>query len=82
MIHDENEDLYGIHGLDVADIGLGILRNTGGAVAAGVQGGAGGPFFLTKRYAVLVDSDGGSFQTRDETIRFQGKGRERTLSIS
>jgi alpha-glucosidase len=75
MIHDENEDIYGIHGLDIADSGLGILRNTGGAVAAGVQGGAGGPFFLTKRYAVLVDSDGGAFQTRDETIRFQRGSR-------
>ena len=75
MIHDENENLYGIHGLDIADIGVGILRNTGGAVAAGVQGNAGGPFFLTKRYAVLVDSDGGSFQTRDESIRFERGSR-------
>lgn len=75
MIHDENENLYGIHGLDLTDIGVGILRNTGGAVAAGVQGNAGGPFLLTKRYAVLVDSDGGSFQARDEAIRFERGSR-------
>jgi alpha-glucosidase len=68
--HEESEDLYGIHGLDLADTGAGILRTSGGNVAAGAQGNAGGPFFFTRRYAVLVDSDGGSFQTRDESIRF------------
>ena len=73
--HDANENLYGIHGLDLSDDGGGILRTSGGAVAAGVQGNAGGPFLLTKRYAVLVDSDGGSFQIRDETIRFAGGSR-------
>ena len=59
----------------MGDTGLGILRNTGGSVAAGVQGGAGGPFFFTKRYGVLVDSDGGAFQTQDDTIRFQRGSR-------
>jgi alpha-glucosidase (family GH31 glycosyl hydrolase) len=75
IVHDENEKLYGIRGLDLTDSGLGILRNTGGAVAAGVQGGAGGPFFFSKRYAVLVDSDGGAFQMRDESIRFERGSR-------
>lgn len=75
LIHDENENLYGIKGLDLNDSGLGILRNTGGAVAAGAQGEAGGPFFFTKRYGVLVDSDGGAFQAQDETIRFQRGSR-------
>ncbi len=75
MVHDENENIWGIKGLDLGDTGLGILRNTGGAVAAGVQGGAGGPFFFTKRYGVLVDSDGGAFQAQDETIRFQRGSR-------
>jgi alpha-glucosidase len=75
LIHDENEKIYGIKGLDLTDIGLGILRNTGGAVAAGAQGGAGGPFLFTKRYGVLVDSDGGAFQAQDETIRFQRGSR-------
>ena len=73
--HDANELLYGIHALDLSDDGAGILRTSGGAVAAGVQGNAGGPFLLTKRYALLVDSDGGSFQTRDESIRFGNASR-------
>ena len=70
LTHDGNENIWGIQGLDLNDSGLGILRNTGGAVAAGVQGSAGGPFFFTRRYGVLVDSDGGAFQMQDETIRF------------
>ena len=75
IVHDENESIWGIKGLDMGDSGLGILRNTGGSVAAGVQGGAGGPFFFTKRYGVLVDSDGGAFQAQDDTIRFQRGSR-------
>jgi alpha-glucosidase (family GH31 glycosyl hydrolase) len=73
--HDANENLYGIQGLDLADKDAGILRQSGGVVAAGSQGNAGGPFLLTKRYAVLVDSDGGTFQTRDETIHFANGSR-------
>jgi len=76
--HDTNDDLYGIHGLDLSDNDAGILRISGGAVAAGVQGNAGGPFILAKRYAVLVDSDGGSFQMRDEAIRFTNGSRPDT----
>jgi alpha-glucosidase len=76
--HHANENLYGIHGLDMADNGTGILRNSGGAVSAGVQGNAGGPFLLTKRYAVLVDSDGGSFRTHNESIRFEKGSRPDT----
>lgn len=79
MIHDENEPLYGIEGLPWhADIDPGILRNDGGAVAAGMQGDGGAPFFLTKRYGVLVDSDGGSFMTIDDAIRFRGGSRPDT----
>jgi alpha-glucosidase len=78
LIHDENENIWGIKGLELGDSGLGILRNTGATVAAGVQGGAGGPFFFTKRYGVLVDSDGGAFQAQDDTIRFQKGSREDT----
>ncbi|HEX3875383.1 MAG TPA: TIM-barrel domain-containing protein [Bryobacteraceae bacterium] len=73
--HDANENLYGIHGLDITNDDAGILRPSGGPVAAGVQGNAGGPFLLTKRYAVLIDSDGGAFQTRDESIRFTNPSR-------
>lgn len=75
MVHDENENIWGIKGLELGDTGMGILRNTGGVVAAGTQGGAGGPFFFTKRYGVLVDSDGGAFRAQDDTIRFQRGSR-------
>ncbi|PWU01446.1 MAG: hypothetical protein C5B51_22765, partial [Terriglobia bacterium] len=71
IIHDQNENLYGIHALGWHDSDPGILRNLGGAVAAGFQGDGGAPFFFTTKYGVLVDSDGGSFQTVDDTIRFQ-----------
>lgn len=73
LIHDENENLYGITGLPWHDrVGGGILRNNGGSVAAGSQGDAGAPFFFTKRYGVLVDSDGGDFTNIDQTIAFGG----------
>ena len=78
LIHDEHEDLYGIHGLSWHDSGVGILRNAGGTVAASYQGDGGAPFFFTNHYGVLVDSDGGSFQTLDEMIRFQGGSRPDT----
>lgn len=75
FVHDENEDLYGINGLDRTDTGAGILRNGGGIVAQGVQGNGGAPFVFTRRYGVLVDSDGGSFEPLDETLRFQHDSR-------
>jgi hypothetical protein len=78
LTHDENENIWGIKGLDLGDTGLGILRNAGGTVAAGVQGGAGGPFFFTRSYGVLVDSDGGTFEAQDDTIRFQKGSRPDT----
>jgi alpha-glucosidase len=78
IVHDKNEDLYGIHGVDLRESGAGILRNQGGTVAAGVQGNGGAPFFFTRQYGVLVDSDGGSFQTQGETVRFQQGSRPDT----
>lgn len=72
--HDANEKVYGIHGLDLPDDDAGILR-TGGKVSAGVQGNAGGPFLLTRRYGLLIDSDGGSFEMRDRNIRFRDGSR-------
>lgn len=78
IIHDQNENLYGIHGLGWHESDAGILRNLGGTVAAGFQGDGGAPFFFTTKYGVLVDSDGGSFQTVDETIRFQRGSRPDT----
>ena len=78
LIHDENEILYGIYGMERHDIDAGILRNGGGAVAAGFQGDGGAPFFFTRQYGVLVDSDGGSFQAIDDAVRFQRGSRPDT----
>ncbi|PYT69873.1 MAG: hypothetical protein DMG39_17480, partial [Acidobacteria bacterium] len=70
--------LYGIYGMERHDIDAGILRNGGGAVAAGFQGDGGAPFFFTRQYGVLVDSDGGSFQAIDDAVRFQRGSRPDT----
>ena len=75
MVHDENENLWGIHGTAWHDDGTDILRNIGGTVAASFQGDGGAPFFFTTHYGVLVDSDGGSFAPRDEQLRFQRGSR-------
>ena len=73
LTHNENENLYGIVGLPWHnETGGGLLRNNGGTVSAGFQGDGGAPFFFTKRYGVLADSDGGNFSTIDETINFRG----------
>lgn len=78
FVHYENEELYGINGLDRRDTGAGILRNGGGIVAQGIQGDGGAPFVFTRRYGVLVDSDGGSFEPLDETLRFVHSSRPDT----
>jgi len=78
MVHDENENLYGMRGLDRSDSGAGIVRTGGATVAAGIQGDGGAPFFFTTRYGVLVDSDGGEFDPRDEYLRFHQDSRPDT----
>ena len=75
IVHDENEKLYGMRGLDLADTGAGILRPGGAIVKLGRQGDGGAPFFFTTKYGVLVDSDGGRFESRDATMRFSGSSR-------
>ena len=75
IVHDENEDLYGMSGLDRTDSGAGILRNGGATVAQGIQGNGGAPFVFTHRYGVLVDSDGGSFDPLDDTLYFHHDSR-------
>lgn len=73
LIHNPNEKLYGITALPWHDdIHGGILRTNGGTVAASFQGDGGGPFFFTKQYGVLVDSDGGNFSAIDQNISFRG----------
>jgi alpha-glucosidase len=73
--HDEREAVYGIRGLEREDRGAGIQRPQGATITAGVQGDGGAPFFFTKRYGVLVDSDGGVFDTRNKTINFREGSR-------
>jgi alpha-glucosidase len=73
ILHNENEDLYGIDGLPWhGDFDASILRNAGGTVAADFQGDGGAPFFFSHRYGVLVDSDGGTFTAINEAIQFRG----------
>jgi alpha-glucosidase (family GH31 glycosyl hydrolase) len=71
-----SENLYGMSGLSMRENGGGLLRNNGSKVAAGAQGEAGAPWFFTTRYGVLIDSDGGTFDTRDGVIEFSGDSRD------
>ena len=73
--HDKSETLYGMRGLTLEDTGAGLERTGGAVIAAGVQGDGGAPFFFTKRYGVLVDSDGGAFEPLDKTIQFRNSSR-------
>jgi alpha-glucosidase len=75
IVHDENEKLYGMRGLGLVDTGAGILRPSGAEIKLGRQGDGGAPFFFTTKYGVLVDSDGGRFESKDATIRFSGSSR-------
>jgi len=80
ILQNVQEDLYGMRGLHITNKGDGILR-TGGAqisetkIAAGTQGNGGAPFFFTRRYGVLVDSDGGSVLSNGKSITFQSPSR-------
>ncbi len=73
--HAATDTLYGIHGLNREDTSLGLTRNQGGKVAAGVQGGSGAPFVFSSRYGLLVDSDGGEFTNESGTLVFKQDSR-------
>jgi alpha-glucosidase len=75
FIHAPYENLYGMRGLDIQDNSDTILRNNGALVAAGAQGDGGAPFFFTKQYGVVVDSDGGGFYTQDDNVLFRDGSR-------
>lgn len=75
MAHAAGETLYGIHGLNREDTNVGLTRNQGGKVAAGVQGDSGAPFVFTTSYGLLVDSDGGEFTTAPGSITFAHDSR-------
>ena len=76
LFHRAGENLYGMSGLSMHENGGGLLRNNGAAIAAGVQGESGAPWFFTTRFGVLFDSDGGGFDTRDDEVRFWGDSRD------
>jgi alpha-glucosidase len=70
------ESIYGMSGLAMHDNGGALLRNNGSTVAAGQQGESGAPWFFTTRFGVLIDSDGGGFDARDDEVRFWGDSRD------
>src|SRR6201999_737892 len=72
---DQEEPLYGMRGLELVDHGGGLTHKQGATVAASAQGDGGAPFFFTAHYGVLIDSDGGKFETCDHCVRFQGSSR-------
>ncbi len=76
IAHNESDVLYGMRGFDRFPSAEGFVRTGGADVAAGIQGDAGGPFFFTTRYGVLVDSDGGSFEAKDEILRYKHESRD------
>ena len=56
------------------DIRTGMSRS-GGAVRAGRQGDGGAPLAFTTTFGLLVDSDGGSFNTAEGVLQFKGGSR-------
>jgi alpha-glucosidase len=73
--HRANENLYGMSGLSMRENGGNILRNNGSIIAAGNQGDAGAPWFFSTSYGVLIDSNGGVFNTRDDSVEFSSDSR-------
>ena len=74
--HRVSENLYGMNGLSMRDNGDTLLRNNGAIVAAGNQGDGGSPWFFTTSYGVLIDSDGGIFNTQDNSVEFTSGSRD------
>ncbi len=56
------------------DVRSGLVR-TGGLVRANQQGDGAAPLVYTNQYGLLVDSGGGNFTIRDDTLRFTGGSR-------
>lgn len=73
---DHLQPLYGMRGLELVDNGMGLTRDRGAKIAAGMQGDGGGPFFFTDHLGVLIDSNGGTFQASGPSIRFTGSSRK------
>ncbi len=78
--HNPGDNFYGIYGYSCgANSSAGLLRNNGGSVAAGNQGGCGAPFvWSTNGYGVLVDSDGGAFSIDSTKLNYSGVSKKNT----
>jgi alpha-glucosidase len=70
MLHEKGDTFYGIQGLGRDETSVGLTRNSGGPVAAGIQGDSGAPYIFTVDYGLLVDSDGGEFRTAPGQLTF------------
>jgi alpha-glucosidase len=78
LLREENEPLYGIAGLtrDIKDAAnASILRTGNTTVSMGSQGEGGAPYFFSKSYGFMVDSDGGDFEQDGNTIHFRHDSR-------
>jgi alpha-glucosidase len=75
MERTDKDPLYGITGLALNDYSVGLTRNHGGKVVAGVQGDSGAPFVFTVRFGLLIDSDGGGFSAAPGSLTFAHSSR-------
>lgn len=75
MVHATGDALYGISGIGLNETSVGLTRNGGGKVEAGVQGDSGAPFAFTVSFGLLVDSDGGDFSTAPGSVTFAHDSR-------
>ena len=75
LTHAPDDTLYGIHGLGRDDTTVGLTRNDGGHVAAGIQGDSGAPLVFSTHYALLIDSDGGEFTAKPGSFSFRQSSR-------
>lgn len=69
IVRSDSLDLYGMRGI-ARDEDAAIVRNGGAIVRAGSQGEAGGPFFFTTAYSVLIGSDGGRFAVHGVAVDY------------
>ena len=76
MRHATGETLYGMRGTDRNQKEETFTRTGGAEIKAGIQGDGGAPFFFTKAYGILIDSDGGAFTVHDDLITFSPSSRK------
>jgi len=70
------DPLYGIEAVPRFGVETTLERSKGGQVKAWSQGNAGGPFFFTRRFGLLVDSVDGRFTTEGAAVTFDRSSRK------